>query len=299
MKATTVLLTGASGFIGSHLTRHLVRLNYDVHIIVRPTSNLEILEDCRDRMTLHEHDGSTPGMFRIVETAKPTVVFHLASLFLAQHQPQDIEPLIRSNLTFATQLLEAMVANQIPYFVNTGTAWQHFNQEDYNPVCLYAATKQAFEAILNFYLETSNLKAITLKLPDTYGPKDPRKKLFSLLQRTAKSQTPLAMSPGEQLIDLVYIDDVIRTFALAAERLINGKVARDESYSVTSGTPIPLRELVQRYREVTGKTLDIQWGERPYREREVMQPWQGNVLPGWNPQVDLEKGIKRLEGIER
>lgn len=294
MQATKVLITGSTGFIGSHLTRHLVSFNCDVQIVVRPTSNLEILSDCRERLTIHTHDGSTQGMFRIFETATPTIVFHLASLFLAQHQPQDIEPLISSNLIFATQLVEAMVASQVSKFVNTGTAWQNFNQEDYNPACLYAATKQAFEALLSFYLETSKLKAITLKLPDTYGPKDPRKKLFSLLQKNSHNQEMLAMSPGKQLIDLVYIDDVIRAFIAAAERLLAGKVERSESYSVTSGNPISLQELVQCYSTVTGKTLNIQWGGRPYRNREVMRPWQGKMLPGWQPLVSLEEGIEKL-----
>ena len=54
----SVLITGATGFIGSHLVNKLVQSNQQVHIIVRPASNLQILESVKERLTVHVHDGS-------------------------------------------------------------------------------------------------------------------------------------------------------------------------------------------------------------------------------------------------
>ena len=126
------------------------------------------------------------------------------------------------------------------------------------------------------------MKVIALKLFDTYGPNDPRPKLFRLLKTVSERQEPLAMSPGEQLIDLVYIDDVVKAYLIAAERLQAGLAYDHESYAVSSGRPISLKELVRTYEQVTGKKLPIQWGGRPYRPREVMVPWnRGEKLPGW------------------
>ena len=144
-------------------------------------------------------------MINIVNEANPEIVFHLASLFLAQHTLEDIERLVQSNLLFGVQIAEAITLQGVTKLINTGTSWQHYENEDYNPVCLYAATKQAFEDMLKFYVEASKLKVITLKLFDTYGPDDSRPKLFTLLRKVAQEQTELAMSPGEQLIDLVYM----------------------------------------------------------------------------------------------
>ena len=293
------LITGATGFVGSRLAQRLVRQDWEVHVIVRPASKLEQLDGIRDRIKIYEHDGSTEHLENIVAAAKPEIVFHLASLFLAQHHAKDIVPLIHSNLQFGTQLVEAMVKNGVYRLVNTGTSWQHYENQDYSPVCLYAATKQAFEALLQFYLETTPLKVVTLKLFDTYGPNDPRPKLFRLLKATAEQQEPLAMSPGEQLIDLVYIDDVVEAYLVAAERLQAGLVYAHESYAVSSGQPISLKELVRLYEQVIGKELPIQWGGRPYRPREVMVPWnKGDKLPGWEPKVGLIEGIKRMEKID-
>lgn len=289
------LVTGATGFVGSHLVRRLIKESWKVHIISRPESSLEIIKDVKGETVNHLHDGTTDGMLRIIKESKPIIVFHLASLFLTQHQPKDLEPLIRSNILFGTQLLDAMAANGVYKFVNTGTSWQHYNNEDYNPVCLYASTKQAYEAILKFYIETTTLRVVTLKLFDTYGPNDLRPKLFNLLKKVAEDQKPLAMSPGEQLIDIVYIDDVVEAFLIAADRLLNNNAKKYEEYAISSGNPLKLRDLVKKYEEVIGKKLPIEWGGRPYRDREVMVPWKrGEKLYGWMPKVCLDEGIKKI-----
>ncbi len=137
---------------------------------------------------------------------------------------------------------------------------------------------------------------ITLKLFDTYGPDDPRPKLFTLLRKVAEEQTELAMSPGEQLIDLVYIDDVVEGYLLAAKRLMDNKVSSVEEYALSSGNPISLKKLIAVYGQTIGKPLPIKWGGRPYRPSEVMVSWdKGKKLSGWEPEIELIEGIKRME----
>lgn len=286
------LVTGATGFIGGHLVSHLAQEGWQVHIVIREGSNLNDLAEF-SHVIKHTHDGTTQGMIRLVGEAKPHVVFHLASLFLAQHEPKDVEPLVLSNVLLGSQLLEAMRVNGVSQLVNTGTSWQHYNNDDYNPVCLYAATKQAFEDILAYYTEVASIKAVTLQLFDTYGADDPRPKLFHLLAKTAKSQEKLAMSPGEQLIDLVHIDDVVDAYHCAIGTLDNMS-AGHKVYAVSSGKPLPLRELVSIYEKAASVKLPIEWGKRSYRPREVMVPWnRGVTLPGWYPKVSLAEGILR------
>lgn len=289
------LVTGGSGFIGSHLVSRLIKEQWDVHVITRSTTKAATLQTFGNDITIHAHDGSTASMMNILFDTRPDVVFHLASLFITQHEPEDVEMLIESNIKFGVQLLEGMKANGIDKLIFAGTSWQHYENKDYCPVNLYAATKQAFESILAYYLDSAPLKSITLKFFDTYGPRDQRPKIFQLLQQTALHKTKLAMSPGEQLIDMVYIDDVVEAFMLAAERLLLHKVERREEYAVSSGRPIPLKELVTLYEKITCKKLDIMWGGKPYRTREVMFPWnKGKLLPAWKPEVSLEEGLKRM-----
>jgi len=293
-KQRVALVTGATGFVGSHLARRLVREGWQVHILSRTGSRVPDAEEFA-QVTNHIHDGSTESMVRCVAQAKPDVVFHLASLFLSQHVSKDIDALIQSNVLFGNQLLEAMKVNEVSSLINTGTSWQHYDNDDYNPVCLYAATKQAFESLLEYYVQACGIKAITLKLFDTYGSDDPRPKLFHLLNKAATTGDPLDMSAGEQLIDLVHIDDVTEAYVIAAQRLLDVQVSQHESYAISSGHPLPLKDMVQLFAEVTKQTIAVNWGVRQYRDREVMMPWnRGISLAGWYPRVSLAEGMQRI-----
>lgn len=289
-----VILTGATGFIGSQLTQKLVAQGHDVAIVVRPGSQLDVLKAVLPQIQVHVYDGSYNSLLQGLKVAHPEIVIHVASLFLAQHTPEDVAKLIESNLNFPTQLLQAMGTLGITRFINTGTAWQHYQNESYNPVNLYAATKQAFEALLAYYVEAHGFKAITLKLFDTYGPGDKRPKLFSLLRKAARSGETLQMSPGDQLLDLVYIDDVLEAYRLAMARLPDVKKA--ECYAVTNASRLSLRKLVRIYGEIVGRTIHVEWGGLPYRARELLEPWSDNaVLPGWLAYTLLPDGIALME----
>lgn len=294
-KPQIALITGATGFIGSHLARRLLRERWEVHIITRQQSSLTLLGETSKAIKQHYYDYTTESLVDIVDAVQPDIVFHLASLALANHTAADIRPLIEANVLLGTQLLEAMHIQRAYRLINTGTYWQHFNNASYSPVCLYAATKQAFDAIITYYVETAAFNVITLSLFDTYGENDPRPKLLNQLQSAWQSNKRLTMSPGDQLIDLVHVDDVVEAFVLAAERLRASDGAGHVEYAVSSGNPISLRELVALCEEIVGATLPIIWGGRPYRDREVMVPWNtGKCLPGWVPRIPIREGLTRL-----
>lgn len=289
------LITGATGFIGSHLSRWLVKNGWKVHIITRPNSNVFLLNDILESLSVHEHDGSTERMFTILQEVRPDMVFHLASFSQTTHKPKDIVKMLNSNVVFGTQLVEAMINSGVHHLINTSTCLQHFENNIYSPTCLYAATKQAFEDILTYYTETTPLQVVTLKLFNCYGPNDPRSRILSLLQKAAKENKTLSLSPGEQFLDLVYIDDISEAYISASELLLKGHSCKNEVYSISSKNPIRLKELVKVFEAVTGTNLQILWGGRSYHIREAMTPWNiGKPLPNWEPKITLKEGIKRL-----
>jgi nucleoside-diphosphate-sugar epimerase len=291
------LVTGATGFVGSRVVRRLVAEGWDVHVIARQSSSLGQLDPVRSSLKVSRivEDRDLRG---IVRDGDPDVVFHFASRFIAEHEPEQISDLIDSNVRFGTHLVEAMALNDKRLLVNVGTSWQHFETSTYRPVCLYAATKQAFDAIVDFYIDARDLRVITMMLSDTYGPGDPRQKLFTAFRKASGAGAPIPFSAGDQMIDLVYIDDVVDAFLIAAERLLAGECRGKEEFAVSSMAPCSLREVAAAYAAVLGTTLNIDWGARPYRKREVMRPWQdGLPIPGWRPIVPLSEGILRTEGL--
>lgn len=295
MKNKTVLITGATGYIGGNLVERLINEDYIIHLIVRPSSNVDKLKKKYPNITLHVYDGSIDSLIHIFDGNDINTVFHLAASCLTEHKSKDISVLIESNILFGTQLLEAMVQSGIKNFINTGTYWQHFDGPKYNPVALYAATKEAFENIIRYYVEAHALKAITLKLYDTYGPYDSRSKIINLLYDTYKNNSILETSPGYQLLDLVYIDDIIEAFICAEVLLNDEKKSFQKTYFVTSQQLISLREVVKTFEEIIEEKLNIQWGKRNYRDREVLEPWNnGEILPNWKTKNNLKQGLKKL-----
>lgn len=285
-----MLLTGATGFIGTNLTKEL-RKQHNLFILGQFEGDPEklgvpgiIMTDDIQRLTDFIKDNQIEG------------IIHLASLYLTVHTSDQVKDLISSNVYFGTAVLEAAsLAGCVRWFLNTGSIWQNYNTEgaEYNPVNLYAATKQAFIDIAKYYSDVSGIKFCTLKLCDTYGPNDTRMKLFKLFKDYSESGEVLKMSPGEQLIDLIYITDVIAGFVHLVELLASDTELADE-YVLTSGRQIPLKMLAKLFCEVSGRGLNIEWGGRPYRDREVMIPWRGTPVPGWKAQVTVEEGIMRF-----
>jgi nucleoside-diphosphate-sugar epimerase len=289
----TVLVTGATGYLGSRLVSALVEEDYDVHVLVRASSYLDRLDSCLSRIEIHVDDGTTKGLATSIGDLGIDVCFHLAAHCLARHTAADVAPLIESNIAFPTRLAEALASERAPIFVNTGTVWQHVKGRPYRPSALYAATKQAFEDVLRWYAEEGKLRVITLVLYDTYGPRDTRGKFIDLLRGASAEGRELATSPGEQLIDLTYVDDVVQAFLMAP------MVAEKEGepflrYSVASRAPLSLRSLVEHVERVVGTRIPVRWSALPYRASEMMSYWDaGPTLPGWTPRIGLEEGIAR------
>ena len=273
-----ILVTGATGFVGQHLLPYLEKQGHEVYALVRPstdgskvyTNHLYVFEDDIEHLASYLLENHVDG------------IIHLASLYIAQHKPADIKNIVTSNVYLGTAVMEAAVKAGVKWFLNTGTIWQNYNVEPYSdrycPVNLYAASKQAFMDMAKYYTEVSDIRFCTLKLCDTYGANDTRRKIFALFEQIAKTGECLKMSPGEQKLDIVHIDNVVRDFEALAEKLDNGEQLREE-YVVSSGRQRSLKEIAKQYEIDHQVILNIEWGGRPYRKREVMVPYIGYQLP--------------------
>lgn len=274
-----ILVTGSTGFIGKHICEELKKM-HSVFFLVRPHSSHDKL-GANDEFFVFG-DNNILELHKYIQDNNIEGIIHLASLYIQRHNAEDIPNLIQSNLYLGTAVLEAAVNTSVKWFINTGTIWQNYNSPDgedqYCPVNLYAATKQAFMDVAKFYSETTNIRICTLKLCDTYGPDDTRRKIYSLLEEYAKSGEVLRMSPGEQKLDILHVDDVVSGF-IKLMNLLNSEVDLLSEYVLTSGRQVSLRELVSEYESTHAVKLNIEWGSLPYREREVMMPYKGNILP--------------------
>lgn len=277
----SALLTGVTGFLGGYAARCLIADGWQVAAVVRTSSRTELLPAAvREQIVFY--DAEHMDLREIVREAAPDVVFHLATYYTTIHSYDEIDDLIASNVTFGTKLLDAMDRNNVRRLVYARSSWQHYRGDDYEPTNLYAASKEAFDAIVRFYEAANGLQRIGLTLFDTYGEDDRRNKLLAVLPKIAAEGKRLALSPGEQQVDFVHAEDAARAFVLAGSYLAEGRTDLCGDYVVSSGTAVTLRELIRRYECLRGEQMPVDWGARPYRVREVMIPWRGGrILPGW------------------
>lgn len=283
-----ILVTGATGFIGTNLTKEL-RKQHNLFILGQFEGDPEKLNLPGYIMT-----DDIPQLASYIKDHQIEGIIHLASLYLTVHKPEQVKDLVSSNVFFGTAVLEAAsLAGCVKWFLNTGSIWQNYNTKgtEYNPVNLYAATKQAFIDMAKYYTDVFGIRFCTLKLCDTYGPNDTRKKVFKLFKDYSESGDVLKMSPGGQLIDILYISDIVAGFIQLTNLLASDTTLKEE-YVLSSGRQIPLKEVADLFMTVSGRKVNIEWGGLPYRSREVMVPWKGEVVPGWQALVKLEEGIK-------
>lgn len=283
-----VAITGATGFIGRHLTANLIEHGHEVIALVR-TPDHGIAS--HTGLTVCPIGATGEGLEGVMDAGHPEVVVHLAAHYVAEHVPQDIPALIDGNLGFGTRVLESMANSGCHHLVTLGSCWQFGDA----PVNLYAALKNAFIDVAAFYRSAHGLRVVELALYDSYGPGDPRAKLIPLLLRAATTGQILDLSPGEQRLHLVHIQDLCRAIELAAVRLQDAGSGDHETYRLPSAQAHTLRDIVACFNAVgpQDQPANVRWGARPYRDREVMHPWEdGPILPGWQPAIPLDEGLR-------
>ncbi len=286
-----ILITGGTGFIGKNLIKSLLDNNYNVYCITRIHSDLSKINS---KVKIFQYDENIDSLLEFFQNEKFDGVIHLASLFLLNHTKDNISNLLSSNIKFGVELLEASKISKIKWFINTGTFWQNYNEEEYNPVNLYAATKEAFLDIAKYYTQTSDLIFTTIKLNDTFGPNDTRNKIFNLWHKISQTNEILEMSQGNQIIDISYIEDVINAYDILIKHLSSNKKNeyKNKIFAIKSNERMSLKELSKVFEKAINCKLNIQWGAKPYREREVMNPWEdGETIENWEQKYTLKDAI--------
>ena len=290
-----IMVTGATGFIGSHLIYELINNQYNVAILCRKESNLDKFKNIINKINVYKSNDNISEIIKALDDFKPNCVIHLAAIFNSEHKKEDIDKFIDTNIKYPTKILEAMKQCEIKNFINTSTAWQHYNNEDYNPVCFYAATKESFEKMIDYYTKALKFKCISLELFDSYGDNDTRGKLISVLKDFSKNNKVLKMTEGESKIDLTHVNDIVDGYIKAIEFLNNIEYGEHRKYAICTGRLLTLKEVIKIFEEKTGYKLNVEWGARSYRKREIMEPWNRyKILPNWKSKISFEEGITMI-----
>lgn len=287
-----ILLTGVTGYLGSHLAIALLANGCEVVALKRKSSSLHRIESILTKLVLHNtEDVDFSKIF--TQHGKIDVVIHTATCY-GRHG-ESASQILSTNLMFPLTVLDAATTSGVGLFINTDTVLDKL----LNP---YALSKGQFTDWGRYFSRINKIRFLNLKLEHFYGPSDDESKFTTYVINNCLLNAPeLKLTLGEQQRDFIYIDDVVAAYLL----LIDKQGFFDDKFidiSVGSGVAITIKEFVETAHRLTASTTRLNFGAMPYRAGEAMfSQADTSVLQalGWGCSYNTESGLKQVIDQER
>ena len=295
-----LLLTGITGFVGQNLVPMIIKECPETNILT-----LNIPSDLDKAKTLYPYSQCKHILTTDLEEVKafnPEVVMHLATVTTPRNDTEIIKPMLAANIEFGVLLLHTLSqCDALRLFVNTGSfAEYRFGPSKIDDAYLYTATKSAFRHFCDYYSNLIGFKYITVVPYTIYGGKPTVKRLLDYIIESIDSEKPVDMTAGEQILDFTHVSD-LASFYVHILKNIDKFLSLDnaEEFHVGTGKGMSIKDLVTVVEKVYGKKCNINWGGRPYRDRDTMHavaPIAKNInLVDWKASIDVEKGISMMK----
>ncbi|SFH78304.1 Nucleoside-diphosphate-sugar epimerase [Pseudomonas guineae] len=289
----TILLTGATGFLGSHLLEALLKEGYSVVILKRSTSHTYRIQHLLDRLKTYDIDRLP--LEQAFKDQRIDAVMHTACSY--GRNGQDAHEVAETNLLFGLRLLDAATAFNINTFFNTDTLLPKY-------LNAYALSKNQFCEWLR--QRSNQVQVVNLKLEHMYGPKDDQTKFVPwLIGQLEQGVERIPLTEGQQLRDFIYIDDVVAAYMLTLAKAV--QLVEWNEFDVGTGKLIAVRDFVTAIHSAFSKNQgicksELGFGDIPLREGEMMTVELDNtalINLGWSAQVSIEHGIAKTIGTQK
>ena len=303
LRDARVLVTGATGFIGSHLTRRLVAEEADVHALTSRVSSVfpARLSDLRGRITLHEGSlTDRSAMDALVERVQPEVVFHLGAYTHVGKSWQRVDECIQTNVQGTVNLLQALDGTGYRRFVYTGTSEIYGDvgvpfREDapVNPISPYSVSKYAGERYCRMFHLGHRWPIVMLRPFNAYGPAQSPDRVIPEIIVRALHRQPLRMTQGRQTREFNFVEDLVDGFVLAGTTPgIEG-----ELLNLGCGEEVSMADLAATVLRLMGDPITPEIGALPDRPTEIWRMYadagRAREVLGWAPRHSLEDGLRK------
>ena len=283
-----VLVTGASGFIGTHLCEHLVELGCDVHGATRGDHRGE--DKIRWVHTDVSDIDATKAMFAAV---RPEIVFHLAAHVAGARDVELVPAMLTGNLWTTVSVLMASLEAGCNRVVLAGSMEEPVSTAAAPPSSPYAAAKWAASGYARMFHALYRSPVVMLRVFMVYGPgqRDERKLVPYTTLSLLHGQPP-ELSSGSRAIDWVYVSDVVDAFVRAA--MVEG--IEGATIDVGSGTLVTIRQLVEQLVVLIDARIEPVFGalaDRALETSPVADLNPARQLLGWEPQTTLKDGLRQ------
>lgn len=291
-----VLITGATGFLGSHLTKAFIQEGYEVIILKRSFSNTWRISNVLSKVTSFNIDRcSLEQPFK--DCGPIDIIIHTATKY--DRNGESATQLVDANISYPLKLMETAIAYQTKRFINTDS-FIHKGNNGYKHLAAYSLTKKHFLDWGREFSFEEKIQFINVKLEHLYGSFDNENKFSSYILRSCLNNvTELHLTPGDQKRDFIHINDVVSAYLLLLKQ--------DDSpwfkeYELGTGETATIRDFVEMIHRKSQSKTKLKFGAIPHRENEIMESKANNIelkKLGWRSEVNLEEGIEFILSDEK
>ena len=286
-----VLLTGATGYFGSHLAQELIGRGHDLHVLIRSSSRLDRIADIVPPARCHELEKDT---FHTIRELSPDVLIHAATCY--DRLGEGIHAVYKTNVGLPMLLIEAAETAGVPLMVNTDTSLPP-------EINAYALSKRHFAEWARRIAERGAIRVLNVRLESVYGPGDDDTKFITqLLRALLRNDAEFPLTPGEQARDFIHVKDAAEAYLRLLEHAAETTQPSWLEAGVGSGRSVTIREFSQLARKLSGATTQLNFGAKPYRSDEIMVTKADVELLheiGWSGDRGLRPGLEATIQEER
>lgn len=291
------LVTGASGFLGTHLTRELVKRGHRVTVLLRAGSRTGFLDGIEGSVRVVRGDlDDLRELSRALKDEAVDAVVHLAWHGVTagfRDDPRQITCNVRGSLNLWEIAAEAGcrswlgLGSQAEY----GLTKERLSEDAQElPVTTYGVAKLCLGRLTEQLCRGAGMRYAWVRLFSAYGPGDDERHMIPSVIRTLLDGQRPRVTAGDQLWDYLYVEDAVSALCAVLESDAGGV------FNLGSGITVRLRTVIEMIRDLIGPSLAIGFGEIPYTKDQVMYLCADlrrlEVATGWKPRVTLEKGLR-------
>ena len=298
-----VLVTGPTGFIGSHLVRRLVNENCKVNVISRNEIRLKhhpIINGVLDKLKIFHSDMQDfSSLKESVTTIEPEIIFHMGALVVPYMDFETAKTCVQTNIQGTLNLLNASKDINYSSFIHMGSyeVYGHgkipFSEEQPpEPISPYSISKVSSELFCRYVQKVYGSPITLLRLSNVYGPNQNPERLIPYVINGCLKKKELVLTKGDQTRDFLYIEDAI-------EGIIRSSVckkATSETINIASGTEVKIKNVVEKILNITGNPVipNYTLENRAYEpERWYCNITKAKKILDWEPLYDLDKGLEK------
>lgn len=278
-----ILLTGATGFIGSNILK-AIKLNNKVFVLQRFNSKIIINKSNNIKILKFKDYNSLSNKLKKI---KVNTIIHCATHYKKKHSNKDIFKFVESNIMLGNIILENIKILNAKQFINFSTTWEDIDNKENNPKNLYAAYKKSFNCIIQYYKKSfPNINFIDLMIVDTFGENDKRQKLINTLRKNYNQKKITKIISKKLYLNLINVEDIV-----SAVKIILKNKIQPGKYILKNTNYLNIFNLVEYINKSNSNKIKVKWLSNSLIKDKILKYKKLNY---WNPKKSNIENIKNL-----